>query len=963
MRLRTALIACAATIALVSAPMSTATRAAGLTLSGATRVQQDARGLAWTGFWSHQGSASASGDSRAYSRTSGSSVTFAFTGTAVSVVAERGPKWGRMSVEIDGVRRTTVDLYSSTTRRGAGVYKITGLPSARHTIKLTATGLKNSKSTSSRINVDAFDVVGASTRVKSAALYEQADGRLFWDGPWRTYTSSWYSGDSLRTATGSAAEMVAEFNGDSVALVGPRGPAYGRAEVFVDGKSQGIVSAYGPASVTRRVLWARGGLADGRHTLVVRVLGKRDSASKGTTFGVDVIEVGGSMTQSWRRAEETDTRITHAGSWTHSSNSSMSGGKYSHTTSAGGVVRVRFKGSAFRVVAPRGRSYGQIEVTCDGKSSIVSLYSSSLRVRQRVFTLGGLDAADTHEVEVRSLGTKAGSARWHTATIDAIDVRGTFSQAPDVSPFIALEEDASQIALSPSWRLARDSSASHGRIATSTSKGQTAKVRFNGTAVRLVAPKTPSSGKARIVVDGETAATVDLYSGTKENRRVVWSRSGLADAEHSVTVEALGTRNSESSGSSISIDGFHVTGDLEEPARPTDFHRIQQSDSRVIRSGYWKTTSTSAASGGSHSTSRDARGIATFKFKGTQVAWIGSRDTSYGRAHVYLDGRLVATVDNHNYATEHARVLWRAVGLSDTTHTLRIHVDDDLATGSSYWVPIDSIEIVGEPEQTTLRADQTDYHIGWSGTWSTLSRSGAYGGTVRRATRAANGTVTFVGSRVLLFSEVGPAAGKAKIAVDGGSPVTVDLYRAQRAPNTRIFEKSGLPNGSHTVVISYTGTRNPSSSSNAINVDAVATGGVLTGSTPAAKARDTIIKTAIDQLGKPYIWAADGPDSFDCSGLTMYCYAKAGMSLPHYSGAQWDLCSPKSISMSQMIPGDLAFSSRPSYIHHVGLYIGKDPITGRRMTINAPSSGRNVEYRDLDTYGCFGRIASSRWPK
>jgi len=134
-------------------------------------------------------------------------------------------------------------------------------------------------------------------------------------------------------------------------------------------------------------------------------------------------------------------------------------------------------------------------------------------------------------------------------------------------------------------------------------------------------------------------------------------------------------------------------------------------------------------------------------------------------------------------------------------------------------------------------------------------------------------------------------------------------------------------------------------------------GGSITGATAAARARDTIIRTAIEQLGKPYIWAADGPDTYDCSGLVLYAYGKAGMYLPHYSGAQWDLCSPKGLKISQLHPGDLAFSSSPSYIHHVGLYLGDG------ITINAPSSGRTVEYRDADTYGCFGRVAASRWPK
>jgi peptidoglycan DL-endopeptidase CwlO len=94
----------------------------------------------------------------------------------------------------------------------------------------------------------------------------------------------------------------------------------------------------------------------------------------------------------------------------------------------------------------------------------------------------------------------------------------------------------------------------------------------------------------------------------------------------------------------------------------------------------------------------------------------------------------------------------------------------------------------------------------------------------------------------------------------------------------------------------------------------------------------TAVATAAQQIGKPYEWAAAGPDSFDCSGLTMYAWAKAGVSLPHSSGAQF--ASLPHIARSQLQPGDLVFFGSP--IHHVGIY------EGGGVMINAPESGENV---------------------
>jgi cell wall-associated NlpC family hydrolase len=93
------------------------------------------------------------------------------------------------------------------------------------------------------------------------------------------------------------------------------------------------------------------------------------------------------------------------------------------------------------------------------------------------------------------------------------------------------------------------------------------------------------------------------------------------------------------------------------------------------------------------------------------------------------------------------------------------------------------------------------------------------------------------------------------------------------------------------------------------------------------------VNTAMAQLGKPYVYAASGPNSFDCSGLTMYAWRAAGVSLPHSSAAQY--ASLPHVSQSQVAPGDLVFFGSP--IHHVGIYIG-----GGQM-VSAPHTGTVVK--------------------
>jgi cell wall-associated NlpC family hydrolase len=113
---------------------------------------------------------------------------------------------------------------------------------------------------------------------------------------------------------------------------------------------------------------------------------------------------------------------------------------------------------------------------------------------------------------------------------------------------------------------------------------------------------------------------------------------------------------------------------------------------------------------------------------------------------------------------------------------------------------------------------------------------------------------------------------------------------------------------------------------------------------PATGRAADAVRTAYAQLGDPYVWAADGPSSFDCSGLTMYAWAAAGVSLPHSSSAQYS--AVQHVSVADLQPGDLVFYYSP--ISHVAIYIG-----GGRI-IDAPYPGLNVHVTGLHSMPLVG---------
>jgi peptidoglycan DL-endopeptidase CwlO len=80
------------------------------------------------------------------------------------------------------------------------------------------------------------------------------------------------------------------------------------------------------------------------------------------------------------------------------------------------------------------------------------------------------------------------------------------------------------------------------------------------------------------------------------------------------------------------------------------------------------------------------------------------------------------------------------------------------------------------------------------------------------------------------------------------------------------------------------------------------------------------VQTAEAQVGKPYVFGGSGPDSFDCSGLTMFAWAPAGVALPHNAADQAAMLAPVLADPAHLAPGDLIFYDTP--IDHVALYVG-----------------------------------------
>jgi hypothetical protein len=147
--------------------------------------------------------------------------------------------------------------------------------------------------------------------------------------------------------------------------------------------------------------------------------------------------------------------------------------------------------------------------------------------------------------------------RYQVAAVDKDGAQSAFTPA---AAFTVPDTDNKfQSSFNGSWSGVNLSSAFAGSVQESTTAGATAKPSSAApaTSLALVSTLGPDRGKAQIQIDGQTVATIDLYSPTQTASQVVWSINGLApNVNHSIQIVSTGTRNSAASAAKVDYDAI-----------------------------------------------------------------------------------------------------------------------------------------------------------------------------------------------------------------------------------------------------------------------------------------------------------------------------------------------------------------------------------------------------------------------
>jgi hypothetical protein len=253
----------------------------------------DAR-LGYSGLWSRGYSSAFSGGGYTYSYRAGTSVGTLFRGSDLVLYGSVGPSYGDIQVYLDGVLQPPVSLYAPAYAHRQVIFSASGLDDGTHTLLVKVLGTKAAESSGVTVVIDALEVFSLSG---PAALYggfqraEESDARVGYSGLWSRGYSSAFSGGGYAYAYKPGASFITVFRGTDTTIYGALGPSYGRAELFVDGVSRGVIDCYASDYAFGVRLASVSGLANGLHTLTFKVLGTKNDQSTGVAVVVDATEV------------------------------------------------------------------------------------------------------------------------------------------------------------------------------------------------------------------------------------------------------------------------------------------------------------------------------------------------------------------------------------------------------------------------------------------------------------------------------------------------------------------------------------------------------------------------------------------------------------------------------------------------------------------------------------------------
>jgi len=884
------------------------------------REEQTSSHLAFQGPWFVTNHVNLSGGSTKQVSAAGAAVTVAFDGARLDWITSKASSYGKARVIVDGGPATEVDLYSSSALFRQNVFTTGDLDSGIHTVRIEYAGSKNASSTGYTIGLDAVDVTGQLVQADRTAPVSSIVAPTTWQskpttvslsaaddltgvsamyyrldaGATTTYTAPFtVSGSAVHSVEYWAVDGVGNIEASRTRMINIDADApvssvvatasYSETATFTITAFDALSGVTGTQYRIDGGTWSTGSTATvssgGPHTLEYRSMDQAGNveSTRSASFSIT------------KRTEQTDSKMAWTGAWATTNHSGLSGGSFRSASTSSAALEFAFSGTSIDWITSRNTSYGKARVFLDGSDmGEVDLYGA-FAFKQKVWSSGPLSNG-AHTLRIQVLGSKNTSSTGYSVGVDAFDIVGSTTS-------LRYEQTSGLLNFEGTWAGGTSSSLSGGTHTVTSSNGSAVNVAFNGSSIDWIGSKSTSYGMARVTLDGTTTVDVDLYAATAFQQKL-YSSGTLTNGPHTLRIEYLGSKNASSTGYTVGVDAFDIGGVLTQAVPPIPpGTRYEQTSSLLAFDGGWYTSTNSGLSGGS-STVINGDGSVSVAFTGSRLDWIATKATNYGIARVTVDGGAPVEVDLYgNFAFK--QKVWTTGQLPEGPHTVKIEWTGSkrAASGGTY-LNVDAFDVLGTMTQATsgpamTRTEQDTPKIAYDGAWYQSSNPGLSGGTAANInTTGGRAVISFSGTKFDWIATKASNYGIALVSLDGGAPIEVDLY-GSFAFKQKVWTTGIIADGSHTIEIEWTGTRNPASTGTYVNIDAVDVAGTLDqaiAGPPVVRHEETA--TALAYTG---VWATANSASLSGGSWRSTNVTGAEMNVT-FSGTRVDIIASKSIN-------------------------------------------------------------------
>ncbi len=447
-----------------------------------------------------------------------------------------------------------------------------------------------------------------------------------------------------------------------------------------------------------------------------------------------------------------------------------------------------------------------VNFAVSGSGTVTSSLPRSQGCATGTYTIGssfGLSAVATpgYVFSGWSSGTSSNDVNTTYTVIGAATVTATFVPQPPPAPNTVLpigyyDDRDTNIGYSIGWTQFSGTGPSANTLAYTNVQNAIATFAFNGTGIILYRSLASNRGPMEVCVD-TTCQTITSYNAT-----IVWASPTATLDSGSVATRVVRIRNLSTS--YIDLDAVQVLG----PPVPLGVGTYQENNGSLTYSGAWTSNTTTLALGGSRKYTSDSNGRVSFDITNAVGRVVIYRTTYlsgvYGSMQVYVDGGLVATIDNTSSAFLFGMPF--VFSVTPGSHTVELR-----NIGTTY-SDLDQITLLAAATPLSVGTYQeTDANLIYSGIWTSSSTASALGGA-RKYTNDPNGTVTFnidntVG-RITIYRSTYMAGvyGSLHVFVDG---VATPIATINNTSSAFLFQQPftfAITPGNHSITLKNVGS-------------------------------------------------------------------------------------------------------------------------------------------------------------